>query len=112
MVAKFLDDNKSKRHSKSGLALLQIHRSYFISFNLQMLAKFSGLNLKGPYLSLEKDKEIFCVVLTYPIKRARQIRKFHVAVVQRRLRNIQKRVMHVQSCYFANINLFLFYRSR
>ena len=53
-----------------------------------------------------------CVVLTYPIKRARQIRKFHVAVVQRQLRNIQKSVMHVQSCYFANINLFLFYRSR
>ena len=29
-----------------------------------MLAKFSGLNPKGPYLSLEKEKENFCVVLT------------------------------------------------
>ena len=77
-----------------------------------MLAKFSGFNLKGPFLSLQKEKQNFCVVLTYPIKRARQIMKFHVAVVQRRLRNIQKRVMHVQSCYFANINLLLFYRSR
>ena len=27
-----------------------------------MLAKFSGLNPKGPYLSLEKEKETFCVV--------------------------------------------------
>ena len=53
-----------------------------------------------------------CVVLTYPIKRARQIRKFHVAVVQRQLRNMQISLMQVQSCYFANINLFLFYRSR
>ena len=65
-----------------------------------MLAKFSGLNPKGPYLSLEKEKETFCVVLTYSIKRAREIRKFHVAVVQQRLRNVQKSVMHVQSCFF------------
>ena len=34
--------------------------------------------------------------LTYSIKRAREIRKFHVAVVQQRLRNVQKRVMHLQ----------------
>ena len=35
------------------------------------------------------------------MKRVREIRKFHVAVMQRRL----KSVMHVQSCCFANINL-------
>ena len=34
MVANFLDDNKSKRHLKSGLTLFQLHQSYFISFNL------------------------------------------------------------------------------
>ena len=38
-----------------------------------MLAKFWGLNPKVPYLSLEKEKEIFCVVLTYSIKRVREI---------------------------------------
>ena len=65
-----------------------------------MLAKFSGLNPKGPYLSLEKEKENFCVVLTYSINQAREIRKLHVAVVQQRLRNVQKRVIHVQSCFF------------
>ena len=64
-----------------------------------MLAKFSGLNPKGP---------CFCVVLTYSIKRASEIRKFHVAVVQQRLRNVQKSVMHVQSCFFASLNLLLF----
>ena len=37
--------------------------------------------------------------------RARKIRRFHVAVVQRRLRNLQKSVMHVQRCCFANLNL-------
>ena len=56
-----------------------------------MLVKFSGFNPKGPYLSLEKEKETFCVVFTYSIKRAREIRKIHVAVVQRRLRNVQKK---------------------
>ena len=34
MVANFLDDNKSKRHLKSGFTLFQLHRSYFTSFNL------------------------------------------------------------------------------
>ena len=65
-----------------------------------MLAKFSGLNPKGPYVSLEKEKENFCVVLTYSMERAREIRKFHVAVVQQRLRNVQKSVKHVKSCFF------------
>ena len=73
-----------------------------------MLAKFSGLNPKGPYVCLENEKQIFCVVLTYSIKRAREIRKFHVAVVQQRLRNVQKSVMHVQRCFFPTLNLLFF----
>ena len=38
----------------------------------------------------------------------REIRKFHVLVVQRQERNVQKIVMHVQSCCFADLNLLLF----
>ena len=72
----------------------------------QMVAKFSGLNPKGPYLSLQKEKENF--MLTYFVKRVRNIRKCHVAVMQRRLRTYKKNVMHVQSCCFADINLLLF----
>ena len=60
-----------------------------------MLAKFSGLNPKGLYLGLEQEKENVCVVLTFLIKRASEIRKVYVAVVQQRLRNVQKSVMHV-----------------
>ena len=37
---------------------------------------------------------------------------FNVVVVKRRIRNVQKSVMHVQSCGFANRNLLLFCRSR
>jgi len=58
------------------------------------------------YLSLEKEKEN--AVFNYPIKQALKIRKFHVAVMQLRLRIVQKSVMHVQSCCFANINQLLF----
>ena len=94
MVAKFLNDNKPKIHLKSKFALFHLI--------CQMLAKFSGFNLKGPHLSLEKEKETFCVVFTYSIKWACEIRKFHVTVMQRRLRSVQK---SVQSCCFANLNL-------
>ena len=73
-----------------------------------MLVICSGLKPKGQYLSLEKEKETFCVVFTYSIKRAREVRKFRVAVVQRWLKMYKKSVMHVQSCCFTNINLLLF----
>ena len=48
-------------------------------------------------MSLEKEKENFCVVLTYSIKWAREIRKFHVSIMQQGLRNVQKGMMHGQS---------------
>ena len=65
----------------------------------QILAKFS----LGPYLTLstsklENERDNFCVVFTYSMKRAREIGKFHVVVVQRRQRNVQNSVMHVGSC--------------
>ena len=73
-----------------------------------MLAKFSGLNPKGPYVSLEKEKENFCVVLTYSKKRAREIGKFHVAVVQQRLRNVQTSVVHVRRFFFCQSKRIVF----
>ena len=67
-----------------------------------MLTKFSGVETESLYQSLEKEKENFlCFVhLPYSIKWACEIRKFHVAIVQRRLRNVQKSVIHVQICFF------------
>ena len=55
-----------------------------------MLVKFSGLNRKGSYLSLEKEKKNFLGCVHLLRKEAREIRKFHVAVVQRWLKNVQK----------------------
>ena len=109
MVVKFLNDNKPKTSLKKWIHTVS-NIIDFIQFHLicQILAKFLGLNPKGRYLSVQKGKEIFYVVFTCSIKRAREIRKFHVAVVQRRLRNVQKSVIHVQSCCFAYLNLLLF----
>ena len=77
MVAKFLDDNKQKTSLKIKLIdLIQLH------LICQMLVTFSGVDPKGTYLSLEKEKENICVLFTYSMKGAREIRKFHVVVVQ------------------------------
>jgi len=55
------------------------------------------------------DRQILhCVVFTYSIKQAREIRKLHVARVQRRQRNVQNSAMHVQICCFVNTNPLLF----
>ena len=72
-----------------------------------MLAAFLGLNPKESYLSLEKERENFCLVFLYSIKWASEIRTFLVTVVQRWLRNVQKSVMHVQSCCLLNLTLSL-----
>ena len=42
----------------------------------------------------------------------REIRHFHVLVVQKWERNVQKSVVHVQSCYICLLNLLFFWPSR
>ena len=54
-----------------------------------------------------KLREQSCLVSTSSIKR--EIKQFHVVVVQRRQRNGQKSVMHVQSCCFAYLNYFFLF---
>ena len=105
VVAKFLDDNKPNKSLKSLFTLFQTSP---ILFNLISFGK-SWRNLLWDriyrYLSLEKESDNFCVAFTYSIKQAREIRKFHVIVVQWRQRNVQNSVMHVQIvvCYYKHI---------
>ena len=77
-------------------------RSYSVSFNLSDVGEIYRVESES---TVGLEKENFCIVFTYSIKRAREIGKFNVAVVQRRLRNVQKSVMHVQNCCCANIIL-------
>ena len=66
------------------------------------------LKHKALYQSSGKENENCCFV--FPSWTKREIRHFHVVVVQRRQTNVQKSVMHVQSCYFANLNLLVYSR--
>ena len=90
---------------------LELYRAYSISFNSSNVGEFFwSWILKDCMTVHEKKKKV--VVLSVPSSTKREIRHFHVVVVQRRLRNVQKRLMHVWSCCFANINLLLFCLSR
>ena len=70
---------------------------------------FLELNSNRLYKSSGKETETCCLVFTFSIKRITT--KFHDVVVQLPHKNGQKSVMHVQSCWFANLNLLLFHRS-
>ena len=73
-----------------------------------MLGKFSGVESERTISKFRKRnlKKNFVVFSTTSTKRAREIKNIQVAVVQRRLR---KGVMHMQSCCFVNLKLFLFF---
>ena len=64
------------------------------------------MNSKGLDQNSGKEKESRSLVFTSSTKR--EIRQFHVVVVQRRQGKVPKSVMHVQSCCFANLNLLFF----
>ena len=100
-----------KRDLKSEFALLQtLSRLFHLVYFVKCWQMFLELNSKGLYQSSGKEKESCCLV--FPSSTKREIRHFHVVVVQWRQRNVQKSVMHVQSCFLANLNLLLFCRSR
>ena len=59
-------------------------------------------------IQVHKEKENFVIACLRPSLK-REIRHFNVVVVQRRQRNLQKSVMHVQSCCFALSSYCFFY---
>ena len=90
MVAKLLDDSKPIKPLKSVFALFQTSP---ILFNFIQFGK-SWRNFLWDrvcrYVNLEKESDNFRVVFIYSIKRAREIRKFHVVVLQRRQKKMYK----------------------
>jgi len=99
---------RRKRHLQVNLRCFKLYRAYSISSNIGNF--FLELISRGLYQSSGTENESCCLV--FPSSTNREIRHVHVVVVQRRQRNVQKSVMHVQSCCFANLNLLLFCRSR
>ena len=60
------------------------------------------LDLKRGGRARVQTQRVEFIALPFPSSKQIKIWSFHVAVVQGRLRNVQKSVMHVQSYYFAN----------
>ena len=61
-----------------------------------MLANFA---VEDCIKAQEKKKKVD--VFIHVREKKREIRHFHVLVVQRQQRNVQKSVMHLQSCWFG-----------
>ena len=70
-------------------------------FHLIQFVKFWSCVLKHCIKVQEKRKKV--VVLC-----SRETVNFHVEVVQRRQKKVQKSVMDVQSCCFSNLNILFF----
>ena len=85
-------------------ALYRLFRAYYISFSSSNVGNFFwGWILK------DCIKGQFGCRLVFPSSTKREIRYFHVLVMQWRQGNAQKSVMHVQSCCFVNLNLWWFF---
>lgn len=90
MVAKLLDDDKLKTLLKKWGCTV----STFID-----LIQFE---IERTVSMFRKKRGNFCVMFTYSIKQVRKIGKFHIAVVQWRLKNVQKSVMNMQSYFYRS----------
>ena len=110
MVAKFPDDNKPKTSLKKWICTVS-NSIDLIQFHLNNYLENLGEVVTGWIPKDHIEKENFCAVFTNSVKHVHEIRKF-VADLQRQQRNVQKSVIHVQSCCFANINRLLFCCSR
>ena len=88
----------------------KLYRAYSNSFNSSNLGKFFWSSILKDCIKVQEKKKK--VVLLFASSAKRELRHFHVVVLQRRLRNVQKSGMHVQSCCVANLNQLLFCRSR
>ena len=104
-------DNYENGAKKVNWRLLQtLSRLLYLVQFIKCWLIFLELNSEGLYQRSGKKKESRCLVFSSSTKRG--IRHFHFVDVQRRQRNVQKRVMHVQSCCFGDKTLLLFCRSR
>ena len=95
----------------SDFAFFQLYTDYsnFIYF-VKCKRPLFQQNSYQPYSSSERERKFRRRLFRSSIKR--EIRNFHVVVVQWRKRNVQKSVTHIQSCCFAYSTYCFFWRSR
>ena len=78
MVAKVLDDNKPIKSLKSLFALFQTSPVLFDFIQFGKSWQHFHQDRIYPYINLDKDNDNFCVVFTYSIMQAHEIKMFHV----------------------------------
>ena len=98
-----------KRHLKKFARLQTLSRLFQLVQFVKCWQIFLELNSKRLYQSSGSQRKRKSLFLVFPSSTQREIRHFHVVVVQWRQRNVQKRVMHVQSCCFAKYKPIAFF---
>ena len=99
----FLNDNKPKTSLIKWICIVSNFID-LVQFDLifPMLAKFSGVESERTVYKFRKTKRksLWCVHLLHKAG-AWNIRKFHATVMQRWLKNVQKRMMNVMQLLFC-----------
>ena len=89
-----------ERRLKSEFAFFQsLSRLFLPTYFVKCRRTLLKLNSSGPHLSSEREIKFRRCLFAFCIKRENS--HFHVLVVQKRQKNVQERVTHVQSCSFA-----------
>ena len=107
--------NESTRSNGGKNLTIKVHRCcwkttsplFHLVHFINVSESFVELSSKSLYLTLEREKKRKLLSSVHVLLK-RDIKKFHFVVVQRWQRNVQKSVMHVQSCCFA---VLFFWRS-
>ena len=80
------------------LGCLNLHRDYSNLNTLSNKGELSWSWIPKNYSQVQKTKENFVMACLHPPLNVKLGINFHVIIVQRGQRNVQKSVMHVQSC--------------
>ena len=98
------DATATKTSLKKWICVLHfLSRLFLLTYLVKCTRTLLNLNSKGPYSSSESEIKFLPCLFTLSIKH--EIRHFHVLLVQKRQRNVQKSAMPVQSPFFRTFSL-------
>ena len=92
---------RQRRHSKS-IRCFKLYHAYSISFNSTNVGNFFWSWILKDCIELDEKKKNVVVLCSRPPRNVKM--GIFTSYSKWRQRNVQKSVMHVQSCCFANLN--------
>ena len=95
-------------HKKWIHIFCSLYRDYSNWFTLSNASELFWSWISINHIQVHKEKENFVIACLRPSQNVK-LGIFNVVAVQWRQRNVQKSVMHVQSCYFALSSFCVFY---